>query len=312
MASIPISATWTDEVYQIENGDPGTGGVDGIANAPHRDLANRTEYLKDTLDALLADVARNTTHGPILPIRLARFPGVATADGRLTVNEASGSNGGTVSITAGSAITLSEEETAGVTCREATWTTADWTSPVLDVSSTYYLRARIDSGALQVYVAKGTDADAIPAGFKGTPNAGSGGGFDSTPIDVLLAKVVTGTAGSVPTVTELANRPQLRTSILRLNETVANAPPGTPGALAPITLNWARAPQYGLELRGVSNVMMNGDYWSSPQFAETATPINLVRVWLESASRYGAGLSYLYTDESTTSGAVSLAVTAQA
>lgn len=84
----------------------------------------------------------------------------------------------------------------------------EWTSGDLDVSSTYFVRALIgDNQELVVYTQKGTlpaapgDSYTYPAGLKGTPDGAVGGAFPSTEEDVLLGKVVTGGAGTVPTVT---------------------------------------------------------------------------------------------------------------
>ena len=43
---LPKSATWEDGVYRLEPKDKILGGIDGIANLPLQQLANRTEYLK--------------------------------------------------------------------------------------------------------------------------------------------------------------------------------------------------------------------------------------------------------------------------
>lgn len=43
-------AKWEDEVYLIQRTDRVGGGVRGIANKPHSELANRTQYLKKEID----------------------------------------------------------------------------------------------------------------------------------------------------------------------------------------------------------------------------------------------------------------------
>ena len=69
--------------------------------------------------------------------------------------------------------------------------TPAFSSPDLIASQTYYLRAKVgNTGALQIYLQRGTDSDTIPASLIGTPDAASGGGFDSTVLDMLLARVV--------------------------------------------------------------------------------------------------------------------------
>lgn len=47
---------WEDGVYQIETGDYVIGGANGVMNLPHRQLANRTTYLKQRLKELRAQV----------------------------------------------------------------------------------------------------------------------------------------------------------------------------------------------------------------------------------------------------------------
>ncbi|OCG67044.1 hypothetical protein [Gilliamella sp. Fer4-1] len=43
---------WEDNVYLIQRKDRVGGGVRGIANKPHYELANRTQYLKRTVDTI--------------------------------------------------------------------------------------------------------------------------------------------------------------------------------------------------------------------------------------------------------------------
>ena len=64
MANLSESATWEAGIYQIETTDPVQGGASGVSNTQGKQLANRTKYLKDHVDALeassttlLADVA---------------------------------------------------------------------------------------------------------------------------------------------------------------------------------------------------------------------------------------------------------------
>lgn len=181
-----------------------------------------------------------------LPLAALPFPTIGATN---RVMGATGAivagQGGTVSVPAGVAVSLSEEVSVGVTGVLRSFITSAWTSANLAVSSTYYLRAQVQSGALTFYVQQGTDADSIPASLKGTPGAASLGGFDSTVLDMLVAKVVTGVAGSTPTVTNLANAPLL------FSKTVAGdnytRTTGGSGAMAakrntPLTLNWARVP----------------------------------------------------------------------
>lgn len=50
MAKLPESATWEEEVYQIEKTNPVEGGPDGISNQQAKQLANRTVFLKQELE----------------------------------------------------------------------------------------------------------------------------------------------------------------------------------------------------------------------------------------------------------------------
>ena len=52
MANVKEENRWEEGVYQIEVTDPVVGGVDGISNKQAKQLANRTSYLKEKVDAL--------------------------------------------------------------------------------------------------------------------------------------------------------------------------------------------------------------------------------------------------------------------
>ena len=147
-------------------------------------------------------------HPDGLPYAALPYPTIATPDHRLSVTPAAAMAGGTVAIAAGTLVALGTDLGGGLG-RLGTWTTPAWQSPDLAAGARHYLRARIEGGALEVYVQQGTDADTAPAGLTGTPGGAAGGGFDSTVLDVLIALVVTAAAGSVPAVTSLANSPNL-------------------------------------------------------------------------------------------------------
>ncbi|ABO49757.1 hypothetical protein Dred_1223 [Desulforamulus reducens MI-1] len=57
MGNISESATWDAGVYQIEETDPVQGGANGIDNMPHKNLANRTVYLKQHHETLESEVS---------------------------------------------------------------------------------------------------------------------------------------------------------------------------------------------------------------------------------------------------------------
>lgn len=52
MANVPETPSFDAGIYQIETTDPVLGGVNGIANAQAKGLANRTAFLKQQIDQL--------------------------------------------------------------------------------------------------------------------------------------------------------------------------------------------------------------------------------------------------------------------
>ena len=50
MANLKEKAEWAEGIYQIEMTDPVVGGEDGIDNTPHKQLAERTLFLKSELE----------------------------------------------------------------------------------------------------------------------------------------------------------------------------------------------------------------------------------------------------------------------
>ncbi len=73
MASLPESSTFDAGVYQLELTDPVIGGPSGVSNAPLKNLANRTKYLKDHVDAL------ESTRAPLASPVLTGTPTAPTA-----------------------------------------------------------------------------------------------------------------------------------------------------------------------------------------------------------------------------------------
>lgn len=61
MAAITESALWTDDVYRIEENDPVEGGEAGVDNRPHKDLANRTLWLKQQVETNNQAISNETT-----------------------------------------------------------------------------------------------------------------------------------------------------------------------------------------------------------------------------------------------------------
>ena len=126
---------------------------------------------------------------------------VATSDQALPVTAAAATDGGKVSVAAGTKLSLGEEITAGETGVVRVFTTEDWESADLAADSEYYLRAKVVDGSLTLYTQQGLESDTAPASLRGTVDGTSGGGFPSTPLDARLARIVTGAAGTAPSVT---------------------------------------------------------------------------------------------------------------
>lgn len=170
--------------------------------------------------------------GP-LPFAALDFPTVATADGRLAViGAAMEGGGGSVTVPAGVLIALAEADPTKALGRPRVVETIEWSSAALPVNATLYLRGNIRDRALQLYIAPGTDTDPVPVALL-SESGQAASGFDSTVVDVLLAKIMTGAPGSVPSVLPLANRKRL--------EAVAHWS-GAFGAYT-LSLNWARTPR---------------------------------------------------------------------
>lgn len=73
MASLPESSTFDAGVYQLELTDPVIGGPSGVSNTPLKNLANRTKYLKDHVDAL------ESSRAPLASPALTGTPTAPTA-----------------------------------------------------------------------------------------------------------------------------------------------------------------------------------------------------------------------------------------
>jgi hypothetical protein len=53
MEELELEKKWEEGIYQIETTDPVMGGPDGIWNKPLKQIGNRTEWLKDQVEAVL-------------------------------------------------------------------------------------------------------------------------------------------------------------------------------------------------------------------------------------------------------------------
>lgn len=255
----------------VNNGDP-PGGIAATKIGAWWLHATPEEVRNVIVDAGLTPTVNDLTQlkqavrliGQEWPLAALPYPTIATSDNRITITPASATNGGTVSIPANVALLLGEELQSGVTGRARKYLTAAYTSADLDVSSTYYLRAKITAGALQIYEQKGADSDTIPGSLVGTPGGASGGGFDSTVLDMVLGKIVTGSAGSTPTVTELANAAILTVQSLASESLTRTSSGG--GYLCgqrstPLTIDWGRTPRTYIARCAIER---SGN-WNSPE-----------------------------------------------
>jgi hypothetical protein len=57
MAHVTESATYEAGIYQLETTDPVEGGANGVSNVQARQLASRTKWLKERVDALVPALA---------------------------------------------------------------------------------------------------------------------------------------------------------------------------------------------------------------------------------------------------------------
>lgn len=56
MANVKETDAWEAGIYRLEDEDPVQGGEDGVDNLPHKQLANRTNYLKKRFDRMESTV----------------------------------------------------------------------------------------------------------------------------------------------------------------------------------------------------------------------------------------------------------------
>lgn len=161
MASLPESSTFDAGVYQLELTDPVIGGPSGVSNTPLKNLANRTKYLKDHVDALESSRA---------PLASPAFTGAPTAP-----TQASSDNSTKVATTAFVKTAVAAVDLSGLAPKDSpalTGTPTAPTAPVGDSSTklatTAFVNAEIandiagiaPAGAVQ-YFARAT----APAGW---------------------------------------------------------------------------------------------------------------------------------------------------
>jgi hypothetical protein len=231
-----------------------------ISGADHELLLKRNNTLGKWV---LLNPATGIASG-VLPLSALDYPTITTASNTLSVtgNIVVG-QGGTVSIPADIQLSVGREIVEGSTGVMSAFSTAAWTSGNMFSLSTYYLRAQVQSGVLTFYLQQGADSDVIPSSLKGTPGAASGGGFDSTQLDILVAKIVTGSTGTTPTVTGLANRYALSYSGEQ-NIPTDTLATGAADVTFTYQLNWARAPKslfsYGASYVGLAQQALDRIY----------------------------------------------------
>jgi hypothetical protein len=174
----------------------------------------------------------------------------------LTIFSTTSAQGGVINVSSGQRIALSSPVISGETGRIGSWITQTWASYDLLINKTYYLRAQITNGSLVLYVTIGTDTDTIPVGKRGTPNASIGGGFDSTVLDALLARIITGSAGTPPMITVLANSAHLSAwgdiGSMASTDLTIDQPFHSYTVVGTNTLNWSRTPN--ITLRGAAGL----------------------------------------------------------
>lgn len=69
MANLEEKAEWAIGVYQLETTDPVMGGPNGIDNLQAKQLSNRTQYLKQSLDNLDNKITNVANTIPIVPVQ---------------------------------------------------------------------------------------------------------------------------------------------------------------------------------------------------------------------------------------------------
>ncbi|WP_434572171.1 phage tail protein [Pseudomonas sp. Z3-8] len=191
--------------------DWGNGVTEEILNVIKAgELVPDEQKYDQLLQAIRSVSARGWTLDSALPISSLPMPTVASTDGRLVVTpSAVSTSGGRVSIPAGVLIGLGQEVVPGQLGRVHTFTTQAWSSGDLLPTSSYFLRGQVSGGALTFYTQRGAVHDSAPEGLKGIVNGAAGGGFQSTPLDICIAWIVTAGPGSVPVVRLIYNRSRL-------------------------------------------------------------------------------------------------------
>ena len=69
MSNLTVNPKWNDEINQVENGEPITGGALGNANIASRQLAENIWYLKNIIDSKTGVAVQNATNTDDLIIK---------------------------------------------------------------------------------------------------------------------------------------------------------------------------------------------------------------------------------------------------
>ena len=302
MANITETSQFDEGVYLVDTNDDVIGLDAGAVNVQGKNLTNRTRYLKDQLEAHQAAGDPHSQYATDAEVQTALgsqvidqlpYPTIQTSGNVMSVSPASAVNGGTVSVASGTYLSIAKSIVATVSGRVGLYQTPAFTSADLAISTTYYLRGQIDgNGDLVLYTTKGSDGDSIPSSLKGTINGSSGGGFDSTVFDILLAKIVTGTSGTVPTVTQLMNINHF-SATAELSKAVVLAKSWT--SYLTISKNYARVPRLAIVcLQGVSTNSV-GEMGSG--VAANGQYVSQCAVRIQNLTRSGFNIEYVFEDQ---------------
>lgn len=69
MANLKEIIEWVDGIYQLETTDPVMGGPNGVDNLQAKQLGNRTQFLKQSLDNLANKITNVANSIPIVPVQ---------------------------------------------------------------------------------------------------------------------------------------------------------------------------------------------------------------------------------------------------
>jgi hypothetical protein len=277
----------TDNVTFSPNGiTPGPVRKAGSINLAPGDVTGEGHIIELTWDASNSQYfMRNPSNA--VSLQSLNFPEVNTLTNTATVSVASLVGfGGTVTIAGNEFIVIGKEIVPGIAGINCTVKIPAFSKNLL-ANSTYYLRGNYNNttDSFVVYVQQGTDIDSAPVSLKGTVDATSGGGFDSTLLDVLFAKIVTSANGTTPTLTNLKNKSKFNFRSIDPTSPTETRNTGTSGIFVhkravPVIINLGRLPgnylQYALASRSgpateVQNVIYNGTNSDSAGFLTGVT-----------------------------------------